>query len=160
MNRELFELLQDNRELKLEVIEKILNESFWIMNEYTSDEINNYFMFESGIIPPQEPQTVGNYLYTSYRCPCCGKRLYKTVFPENIYLVVLWERNWNNIPISRVFVCLDCELLFAAMLTHKLSEGNIIELMISPDNKASKGIRECWIKLFNDEGDLYAKRNE
>ena len=118
------------------------------------------FMFADSTVPRPKMPIVGNYQYSSYRCPTCGKALYKTIFHDgNAPHLVFNDRIGSYIEPARIFTCFDCLNFFAVQKGHRLIEGSIIMTKF-PESQAGVDLYNMWFEIFNTIGDINARRQE
>lgn len=116
-------------------------------------------MFSDGIIPTTlQQEYISNFKISSYKCPCCGLRLYKTTFPDREHDIEIslskYER--DKIYISRIFTCPQCKLFLFSERTHKLNE-----IDYSYISEVDINDYEPLFKLFDmTAGRLDVQRNE
>lgn len=119
--------------------------------------------FPGGLLPEGVwGETFGNYAASSYRCPRCGNRMYKTVFPEgNDPLLFLKQYPKQFLNPARVFVC-PCGVFYAAPKGEKLSDGILARSVVvrDPGSREDQERFQSWLSYFNDRGSLYARRRE
>ena len=119
--------------------------------------------FPGGLLPEGVwGETLGNYAASSYRCPRCGNRMYKTVFPEgNDPLLFLKQYPKQFLDPARVFVC-PCGVFYAAPKGEKLSDGILARSVVvnDPGRREDQERFQSWLAYFNDRGSLYARRRE
>lgn len=120
----------------------------------------NEFNFPGGIVNVPEIKTIGNYKFSSYRCPRCGKALYKTTFPEGIDpQFVFNDETGSYVQAARVFTCPDCLMFFAVQEGQHLNDADSTIVSAQFDqNDHGLAMYNDWFILFNDLGDLNAKR--
>ena len=123
----------------------------------------NEFSFPDGLVPSQEPDIIGNFQYTGYRCPRCNRRLYKTIFPEGqdprLYTHV--KSRAHYIEPARVFACPDCLEFYATEKGRHLIDMpfKILHAGFGFDEFGINLFKNWWT-FFDNIGDLYARRNE
>lgn len=157
MRNELAQLLNDVRELPKHIFDEMTKRTTWCLIKMPEKAVQDNFMFPSIIPNTEQKAFIANYRYTSYKCPNCGMRLYKTVFEHDInipsYLPATKE--WTKVPIVRLFTCLDCEIMIAAPKYRKIKEG----ILITPCyDKKNTNLPMYWIKFFNDHGNFELER--
>ncbi len=118
------------------------------------------FNFPGGLVPRPEITIMGNYQYSSYRCPGCGAALYKVIFPKgkDPYLVFN-DVTGEGISPARMFTCPTCLNYFAVQKGYHLNDG---QPLIATFPKTDDGLDtyNMWFEIFNTIGDLQARRNE
>ncbi len=128
-----------------------------------SPENRAVLQFPGGLLPEGVwGETLGNYAASSYRCPRCGNRMYKTVFPEgNDPLLFLKQYPKQFLDPARVFVC-PCGVFYAAPKGEKLSDGILARSVVvtDQDRREDRERFQSWLSYFNDRGSLYARRRE
>lgn len=72
-----------------------------------------------------KPYLGTNFYVSSYKCPNCGRVLYKTVFP--LYGEYRIETEKGVVWLKRVFTCEQCKKFLSALPGGKLSDGIFIE---------------------------------
>lgn len=126
-------------------------------------EDRTVLQFPGGLLPEAIwGETFGNYAASSYRCPCCGNRMYKTVFPEGKDPVLFLKQYPKQfLDPARVFVC-PCGVFYAAPKGEKLSDGMFARAVVAGDlrRKEDQERFQSWFDYFNDRGSLYARRKE
>ena len=104
----------------------------------------------------------GGFRVSAYRCPHCGQRLYKTVFPEGREprLPVAPDGSRYVAP-ARVFGS-PCGRFFASPQGMRLTEGVFLQaiLVFNPEDQAAIEEFSRWWKNFGDLGDPFAPRRE
>ena len=104
----------------------------------------------------------GNYQLSSYRCPHCGHRLYKTVFPAgNDPRLPLAPDGSRILEPARIFLS-PCGRFFASPKGRRLTDGFFVQaiLVFDPAEEAQWDEFIRWCGFFNDLGSLNAKRWE
>lgn len=119
------------------------------------------FNFPGGLVDVPDLETIGNYRFSGYRCPNCGKSLYKTTFPEGIDpQFVFNDETGDYVQSARVFTCPDCFKFFAVQEGQHLNEANSAVVCAEfPQTQQGLSMYNSWFILFNDLGSLTAKRN-
>lgn len=132
---------------------------------YTLDPVRyqHVFDFPGGLVPAgQWGERVSNYNASAYRCPYCGNRLYRTVFPEGRE-PKLFIRNVKKqfIDPARVFVC-PCGTFFATERGHRLRDLAFIQFRIpeNSDKEKNNALFNELFEFFDELGDIYAQRKE
>ena len=128
-----------------------------------SPENRQALQFPGGLLPEGVwGETAGNYAASSYRCPRCGNRIYKTVFPEGKEPILFLKQYPKQfLDPSRVFVC-PCGIFYAAPGGEKLSNGILAQSVVVRDlrRKDDQERFQNWLAYFNDRGSLYARCKE
>lgn len=120
----------------------------------------NVFNFPGGEVPRPEITVMGNYQYSSYRCPRCGKVLYKTIFPEgNDPFLIFNDQTGDGISPARIFTCPDCFTFYATPKGYHLTDGQVITANC-PQTQEGLDLYNMWFEIFNTIGDLNARRME
>ena len=121
--------------------------------------VGDNFRFPEGYVIPRKRKILGNFYYSSYRCPNCGQALYKTAFREGVEPYLQFnDVTHEGIKPARIFTCPDCLFYYAAPQGYRLLDGRIIATNFS---KADAGLNlyNMWFTLFNEIGNLNIKRN-
>lgn len=119
------------------------------------------FDFPGGLVDVPDMETIGNYRFSGFRCPRCGKALYKTTFPEGIDpQFVFNDQTGDNVQAARVFTCPDCLWFFAAQEgQHLNATDSTVVCAQFPQTDQGLSMYNSWFVLFNDLGSLTAKRH-
>lgn len=89
-----------------------------LVREWKSDR--GYFE-EDGDIQQLPPLLTDKFYISSYRCPICGRHVYKTVFPIGGEFPIRTSNGY--ISMKRIFTCKTCLRFFTPLPGHKLSYG-------------------------------------
>lgn len=89
-----------------------------LVREWKSDR--GYFE-EDGDIQQLPPLLTDKFYISSYRCPICGRHVYKTVFPIGGEFPIRTTNGY--ISMKRIFTCKTCLRFFTPLPGHKLSYG-------------------------------------
>ena len=121
------------------------------------------FDFPDGILPDGAwGSTVENYRVAAYRCPRCGRRLYKTVFPEGQEpLLYLRQCPGQYVDPARMFIC-PCGCFYAAPRGEKLNGGLLVRALPagSPESGSDRELFRRWMRYFGNRGSLSAVRRD
>ena len=145
-----------------EIADARIQASEWDMVRI-SPENRAVLQFPGGLLPEGVwGDIVGNYTASAYRCPYCGNRIYRTVFPEGKDPILFLKQYPKQfIDPARIFVC-PCGIFYAAPKGEKLSDGVFARAVVARDfrRKEDQERYQSWFDYFNDRGSLYARRKE
>ena len=83
---------------------------------------------EDADIQQLPPLLTDKFYISSYRCPFCGRHMYKTVFPIGGEFPIRTADGY--ISMKRVFTCKTCLKFFTPLPEHKLSCGQYYSLKL------------------------------
>lgn len=119
------------------------------------------FNFPGGLVPRPENPILGNFQYSSYRCPTCGQALYKVIFPENNEPhLVFNDVTGDAIDPARIFTCPDCLSYFASAKGYHLTDNGAVVMARFNANESGLDMYNAWFEIFNLIGDINARRME
>lgn len=135
--------------------------TFWYKIFDDSMSLRDLFNFGRNIPNGVLGDVDGNFEVSGYKCPKCGKRLYKTVFPEgkDPLLQVGIRKQFTFSP-ARVFACL-CGRFYATPKGRKITEGPVFSATVVLDeNKIGRKHFGYWWCFFDSIGKQGTRRNE
>ena len=133
----------------------------WDLFDVRGTKYENIFDFPHGLIPEGVwGDNFGSFTAAGYRCPFCGRRLYRTVFPEGNEPVLLLKPALNTfVAPARLFVCY-CGRFFATERGRRLNEGVFLQAVVMSDSGSEKERDEFgrWLAFFGTLGRLGERR--
>lgn len=134
----------------------------WLLVQIDPTDAMKIFNFPDYIPEGYYGDIVGNYQVSGYRCPHCGQRLYKTIFPEErvVRLPISLDLDGSQyIEPARVFAC-PCGRFFATQKGKRLVEGQFYQNIFDLQKQKQQEGFAYWWNLLNEAGDLYARRRD
>lgn len=113
-----------------------------LVREWKSDR--GYFE-EDGDIQRFSPFLTDKFYISSYRCPICGRHMYKTVFPIGGEFPIRTTNGY--ISMKRIFTCKTCLRFFTPLPGRKLSCGQYYSLKVDTHDEY-----EFLLATFDEHG--------
>lgn len=105
---------------------------------------------EDAQIQQLSPTITDKFYVSSYRCPICGRHMYKTVFPIGSEFPIRTENGY--ISMKRIFTCKPCLTFFTPLPKNKLSCGQYYSLRLDTPAKY-----DLLLETYDNHGTIYGR---